>query len=340
MKFSLFAHMEQSPAGAPVAALYEEFIALCEIAEAGGMHAIWTGEHHAMSFTISPNPFIAIADLARRTKNIRLGTGTVVAPFWHPVKLAGEAAFADLICGGRLEVGVARGAYSYEYERLMPGLDAMQAGLRMREIVPAVQKLWAGDYAHEGEFFQFPQTTCTPRPLRPPPIWIAARDSATHEFAIVNDCNVQVTPLWQGTDEVMLLMGRFDAACELHVRRPKIMLLQHTFVGANEAENEEAARVLSRFYCHFASWFKNERPVRGGDMLPLNAEEMAAMPAYTPAKMRENLNIGGAQAVIDRLRRYEDAGFDEYAYWADSGMDFAQKRASLCRFIDEVVAVF
>ena len=103
-------------------------VELCEIADRGGIHAIWTGEHHGMDFTIAPNPFMNIADLARRTKNVRLGTGTVVAPFWHPIKLAGEAAMTDIITDGRLDIGIARGAYSFEYERLMPGLDAWTAG--------------------------------------------------------------------------------------------------------------------------------------------------------------------------------------------------------------------
>ena len=156
MKFSLFAHMERVTADESQEQLYEEFIQLCEIADQGGMHAIWTGEHHGMDFTISPNPFINLVDLARRTKNVRLGTGTIVAPFWHPIKLAGEAAMADLIMNGRLDLGIARGAYSFEYERLSPGLDAWQAGQKMRELIPAVQKLWEGDYTHDGEFWQFP----------------------------------------------------------------------------------------------------------------------------------------------------------------------------------------
>ena len=128
------------------------------------MHAIWTGEHHGMDFTIAPNPFINIADLARRTKNVRLGTGTVVAPFWHPIKLAGEAAMTDIITGGRLDIGIARGAYSFEYQRLSPGLDAWGAGQRMREMIPALKGLWAGDYAHQGEFWSFPSTTSAPKP--------------------------------------------------------------------------------------------------------------------------------------------------------------------------------
>jgi len=107
MKFSLFVHMERLNAEQTHSQLYEELVQLCEIADKGGMHAIWTGEHHGMDFTIAPNPFINLADLARRTKNVRLGVGTVIAPFWHPIKLAGEAAMTDIISNGRLELGIA-----------------------------------------------------------------------------------------------------------------------------------------------------------------------------------------------------------------------------------------
>lgn len=65
MKFSLFVHMERLDASQDHKTLYEEFIKLCEIADKGGMHAIWTGEHHGMEFTIAPNPFVTIADLAQ-----------------------------------------------------------------------------------------------------------------------------------------------------------------------------------------------------------------------------------------------------------------------------------
>ena len=153
MKFSLFAHMESISAGEDQRQLYAEFLELCRIADEGGMHAIWTGEHHGMNFTIAPNPLINLVDIARHTRNVRLGTGTVIAPFWHPIRLAGEAAMADIITDGRIELGIARGAYNFEYERLLPGLDAWGAGQRMRELIPAIKALWKGDYTHEGEFY-------------------------------------------------------------------------------------------------------------------------------------------------------------------------------------------
>ena len=344
MRFSLFVHMERLTPERDHAELYQESLELCRMADEGGFEAIWTGEHHGMDFTITPNPFITLADIANRTKHVRLGTGAIVAPFWHPIKLAGEAALADIVTGGRLELGIARGAYSFEYERLSPGLDAASAGAALREAVPAVKKLWQGDYEHDGERWQFPKTTSSPKPVqRPhPPLWIAARDPDSHKFAVAEHCNVQVTPLWQGDDEVELLMQRFEDACAAHpeVPRPRIMLLRHTHVGADEEAVAAGAQALSRFYCHFAAWFRNERPVDQGLIQPLTEEEMAELDMFSPEKMRANNVVGTPEEVVARLRNYETMGFDQYSLWIDNGMPFAEKRESLRLFIDEVMPAF
>lgn len=343
MKFSLFVHMERLDASQNHKSLYEEFVQLCEIADKGGMHAIWTGEHHGMDFTIAPNPFVTIADLARRTENVRLGTGTVIAPFWHPIKLAGEAAMTDIITDGRLDLGIARGAYSFEYERLLPGLDAWGAGQRMRELIPAVKGVWEGDYAHDGEFWKFPPTTSAPKPLQAPiPMWVAARDPNSHEFAVANGCNVQVTPLWNGDPEIVSLMGRFNAACDKapDVARPKIMLLLHTYVGSDGDDVAQATKELSVYYNYFFAWFKNEKPIRQGLIQRLTEEEMAANANLSPEIMHKNLPIGTADDVIARLKHYEALGYDEYSFWIDTGMSFERKKASLERFIRDVMPAF
>lgn len=344
MKFSLFVHLESISAEESQKKLYEEFIRLCEMADQGGMHAIWTGEHHGMNFTMAPNPFINLVDLARRTKNARLGTGTVVAPFWHPIKLAGEAAMADIIMDGRLDIGIARGAYSFEYERMGEALEPLKCGRMLREIVPAIKQLWRGDYQHKGEFWSFPKTTSAPKPLQQPhpPIWIAARDPLSHEFAVANGCNVQVTPLWRGDDEVVSLMDRFNAACEKNpaVPRPGIMLLRHTYVGDSEADIRQGAEEINRFYNYFGAWFKNERPITQGLIEALSEEDIAAHPIYSAQRMLENNVIGDARAVIARLKAYEALGYDEYSLWIDSGMSFERKKASLERFINDVMPAF
>jgi alkanesulfonate monooxygenase SsuD/methylene tetrahydromethanopterin reductase-like flavin-dependent oxidoreductase (luciferase family) len=344
MKFSLFAHMERIGPELSHEALYREFIELCEMADKGGMHAIWTGEHHCMDFTISPNPFINIADLARRTKNVRLGTGNVVAPFWHPLRLAGEAAMTDIIADGRLDLGIARGAYSFEYDRMAHGMDAMTAGSHLREMVEVLPKIWAGDFAYEGKHWSFPKSTSAPKPLQNggPPIWIAARDPNTHDFAVAQGCNVQVTPLHLGDPEVGVLIGRFNDACKAHpeVKRPKVMLLMHGFVGADANDCLIAANDLRRFYCYFAAWFKNERPINQAIIQPLSEEEMTAMPQYAADKMLENTVTGTPDQVIKRLKAYEAMGYDEFSLWIDSFMTTERKQASLKRFIDHVMPAF
>ncbi|MEQ3710131.1 MAG: LLM class flavin-dependent oxidoreductase [Tateyamaria sp.] len=343
MEFSLFAHMERLTPGQDHKDLRQELISLAQMADDGGMRAVWTGEHHGMEFTITPNPFLSLVDLANHTKNVRLGTGTIVAPFWHPIKLAGEAAAADLITDGRIELGIARGAYSYEYERLMPEMDAWEAGQRMRETTPLLRQLWAGDCAHEGEFYAFPATTAAPKPVQDdgPPIWIAARDPNSHSFGVENGFNIQVTPLWQGIEEIESLMGKFNDACATYSGpRPKIMLLHHTYVGSDSDDVSLAAQQLSRFYCYFGAWFQNKKPVSQGLIETLSEEELAANKMMSPENMHRDLTIGTAQEVIDQIKRYEDLGYDEYSFWIDSGMDFERKRASLARFIDDVMPAF
>ncbi|TIQ28621.1 MAG: LLM class flavin-dependent oxidoreductase [Mesorhizobium sp.] len=344
MKFSLFVHMERSDLAKPHSELLGELGELVLLAEEAGFETAWIGEHHGMEFTISPNPFINIAYLAARTSRIRLGTGTIIAPFWHPIKLAGEAAMTDVITGGRLDVGIARGAYSYEYQRVFPGLDAWGAGQRMREIIPAIRGLWDGDYEHAGEFWQFPPTTSSPKPLQKPcpPIWVAARDPNSHDFAVANKCKVQVTPLASGDEEVASLMQRFDAACAAHpdIPKPEIMLLMHTFVAEDAAEADRLSQDLSSFYCQFGAWFQNKKPVHQGILEPLTADEIAAMPQYAPDKMRQNLVIGEADEVIRRLKIYEALGYDQYSIWIDSGLSHERKKKSLQLFTDRVMPAF
>ncbi|PBB45587.1 LLM class flavin-dependent oxidoreductase [Mesorhizobium sp. WSM3866] len=344
MKFSLFVHMERSDLAKPHSELLRELGELVLLAEQAGFETAWIGEHHGMEFTISPNPFINIAYLAAKTSRIRLGTGTIIAPFWHPIKLAGEAAMTDVIAGGRLDIGIARGAYSYEYQRVFPGLDAWGAGQRMREIIPAIRGLWDGDYEHSGKFWQFPPTTSSPKPLQKPypPIWVAARDPNSHDFAVANGCKVQVTPLASGDDEVASLMQRFNDACAAHpeIPRPEIMLLMHTFVAEDAADADRLSQDLSNFYCQFGAWFQNKKPVHQGILEPLSAEEIAAMPQYAPDKMRQNLVIGEAHEVVARLKAYETLGFDQYSIWIDSGLSHERKKKSLQLFIDRVMPAF
>ena len=62
------------------------------LAEELGFEAMWLGEHHFGPYGVGdlPNPVLLGADLAARTSRIRIGQMANIAPWWHPIRLAGR----------------------------------------------------------------------------------------------------------------------------------------------------------------------------------------------------------------------------------------------------------
>ncbi len=346
MKFSLFVHMERWDDRVSHQELFENLTELTLLAEAGGFSTVWVGEHHSMEYTISPSPMPTLAYLAARTSTIRLGAGTIIAPFWNPIRAAGECALLDVISGGRMEVGLARGAYQFEFDRLAGGLPAGDGGKHLRELVPAVRALWQGDYAHDGEIWQFPTSTSVPKPVQQPtpPMWIAARDPDSHDFAVREGCNVMVTPLMKGDEEVEDLHRKFQTAVDNHpdVPRPRLMVLRHTHVhDASDPEGwKPAADAIARFYRTFDAWFGNKATPENGFLDPSPEAKFEGRPEFGLESLHRTAMIGTPDEVVERLRGYEALGVDEYSYWIDNSMSHEEKKASLTRFIENVVPAF
>jgi len=346
MRFSLFVHMERWDDSVAHEQLFADLTELALLAEQGGFATIWIGEHHSMEYTVSPSPMPQLAYLAAKTTTIRLGAGTIIAPFWNPIRVAGECALLDVISGGRMEVGLARGAYQFEFDRLAGGMPGQHGGQHLRELVPAVRELWQGDYEHNGEIWQFPTSTSVPRPVQQPtpPMWIAARDPDTHDFAVATGCNVMVTPLMKDDAEVVDLMRKFETAVGNHpeVSRPEIMVLRHTFV--HEESDPEGwrlgAEAINRYYRTFDAWFGNKTTPRDGFLDPSPIEKFAGRPEFEAEALHESAMIGTPAEVIKRLREYEALGVDEFSFWSDNSLTHDQKKKSLQLFIDEVMPAF
>ena len=346
MRFSLFVHMERWDESITHEQAFANLTELVLMAEGGGFGTVWIGEHHSMEYTISPSPMPQLAYLAARTSRIRLGAGTIIAPFWNPIRVAGECALLDVISGGRMEVGLARGAYQFEFDRMAGGLPATDGGKHLREMVPAVRKLWQGDYAHDGEVWQFPTSTSVPKPMQhpTPPIWIAARDQGSHDFAVEHGCNVMVTPLMKDDTEVEDLVRKFEEANTKHPqsKRPELMVLRHTHVHSpHDPEGwRPAAEGINKFYRTFDAWFGNKTTPRNGFLEPSPESKFSERPEFSPEALHRTAMIGTPEEVIQRIQHYQDLGVDEYSFWIDNSLDHEQKRESLRLFIDEVVPAF
>lgn len=119
-----------------------EFYAECldEVAEADrlGFDTVWMPEHHLTPDGMLPSPLVMAAAIGARTRRIRIGTGILVLPLHHPVRVAEDAAVADLISGGRLILGVGQGYAGREFAAF--GVDRRRRAALLEENVAVLRR--------------------------------------------------------------------------------------------------------------------------------------------------------------------------------------------------------
>jgi alkanesulfonate monooxygenase SsuD/methylene tetrahydromethanopterin reductase-like flavin-dependent oxidoreductase (luciferase family) len=344
VKFSISVSLERFDPTLDMRRVAAQALELVQIAEAGGFEIAWTPEHHTIEFTIAPNPFSILTHWASHTKTIRLGTAVVVAPYWHPIRAAGEAALCDVFSNGRLEFGIGRGAYQYEFDRMAGGMPQEKGGAYMREMLPIVKALWQGDYEHRGEFWSFPSATSVPKPVQKPhpPVWVAARDISTFDWAIKQGADIQSTPLSRPNAEVEILGKRLQEALAMNpgAKKPRFLMLRRTCVYESAKDASVPVNASINYGRHFENLFKNIGVVRNGFPEPVDFAAIANRNEYEPNFVRENMMFGTPDEVVQKIRFYQSCGVDNYCYGASFGLPFEVQRRSLQLFIAEVMPHF
>ena len=340
MKFQLAVNLERMDDKTDMDAVQKHTLDMVQIAEEGGFEIVWAAEHHALEMTIAPNPFQILTWWASNTNRIRLGSGVANASYWHPINLAGEAAFLDLISGGRLEFGIGSGAYQREFDRMRPGLKQSDAWRYMQEMLPVVQALWKGDVEHDGEFWQFPTSTSCPKPVQDnPPVWVAARSPITFDYALKNDCNVMSWPLTRPFSEAELYMQQFEETLAKYpnARRPRFAMMRHAAVYENQAGRDQAIDAIRCVLGQFENLFRNIGGVSNGFPKQIPLAELANRDEYNADMLEENLLFGTPDQVITKLKRYQDLGVEDFIYYASMGLGMDAQKKSLKLFCDEVM---
>jgi len=345
MKFNISIQLERTSPDIDMRDVVRHVVEMVQMAEAGGFEIVWIGEHHGIEQNIAPAPFQFMAHLAAHTSRIRFGTAVAVAPYWHPVKLAGEAALFDLLSGGRLEFGIGRGAYQREFNIMARGMPQQEGGAYMREMVPALKKLWQGDYVHEGKYWSFPRVTSVPKPLqRPyPRIWVAARDPASYDWALSEGCSIQSWGIARPFSEVELYKKQFEDALKKHPQTPRPLFMTQRWTAVYDRPDgwEIPVKALHFRAAEFENLFKDVTgSVVEGFTQRIDLNTLKNRNEYEPEWLRAHLPFGMPDEVIAKLKRYEALGVDHYSYIASFAMPMAEQKKSLRLFIDEVMPAF
>jgi len=343
MKFHLAINLERMTPETDIRAVRDHTLEMVKMADAAGFEIAWAAEHHALEMTIAPNPFQILTWWGEHAKNIRLGVGVVNAAYWHPIDLAGEAAFLDLTSEGRLEFGIGSGAYQREFDRMFPGLDQKDGWRYMQEMLPVVKELWKGDYAHDGEFWHFPTSTSCPKPLQQEvPIWVAARAPITFDYAVEHGCNIMSWPLTMPMSEAESYRGRLDDAIAKNGGNfnGTWAMMRHTAVYETEEGRQRALAAIRVQLAMFGNLMTKTGEVHNGFPDTVNAEELEGNFRVDPVMLEENLMFGTPETVIEKLKLYEALGVDAFIYYASMGMDMDQQKESLKLFIDKVMPAY
>jgi len=183
---------------------YQDLIAQIELGEELEFDTVWLGElHFSRAFSILADPLIVLAAAAQRTTRIRLGTAVTLLPLHNPVKIAEEAAIADILSNGRLEFGVGRGTAPVHYA----GYDVPQEESRERfeEALDFILQAWTQEqFSSQGKYFRARDLTVVPKPVQMPhpPVRIAANSPDTFPLAARRRLPIFATPLINPPDKL------------------------------------------------------------------------------------------------------------------------------------------
>ena len=221
-------------------ASFEETLRECERAEATGFDSIWLGEHHNNP-VLYPAPLIGLSAVASRTQSIRLGTGVLLLPLYHPVMVAEEGAMVDMISGGRLILGVGAGYAPEEFAAF--GYSLKERAGRLEEGASLLHRLWTEkNVTHDGKYYQVNNATIAPRPVQQPrpPIWFGAWvEPAIRRAARLGDAWF-VGPS-ANLAEITPCASLYKEACRALGCNGEIALFRYVFVASSMSQAISAA---------------------------------------------------------------------------------------------------
>lgn len=320
----------------PMQNMYRDMTREAQFAEELGYVSFSIPEHHFTNALVHPNALLSAVHVAAHTKRVPVMTAVSVLPFHNIPLLAGEIAQADCLTNGRIEVGVGRGAYRYEFRRMQVPME--EAHERFADSLDLLVKLLSEeDVSWNSRYYSIPPTTITPRPVRQPhtPIWFAGTSAETLEYAAARGFPVMTTPLRESFSKVVVQVEGFKRGRERAVgdrARIKLSMLIMAFVTESRRQTDEMVQHALGRHRRFLNVFGTDGEVTGGAIRPYDSD-------LTAEQIEENLVIGPPEVVAEKIARYAALGIDNLQLNMNFGAPHEQVLRSLELFARRVMPV-
>ena len=315
-------------------------------AEEVGLNSAWIGEHHFSTLGVLSCPDLVLAQVAAKTRHIRLAPAVTVLPLHHPIRVAEQWATLDLLSEGRVDFAAGRGYDRREYAPFHVSFEDNQA--IFEEGMEVVRRLWAADgpISHQGRHYQFDDVAITPRPVqRPIPAYVASFSRPSIELAGRLGCNLIVAPFaaamtFGGLRQVRDL---FDETCARHAKPVGRLMCSYFLHFADTPAEEAAARARQiRYYKECATAAFPGDPKTAPPSYRYFVEIVDRLTKVRPENLSENsVLLGSSAQITESLKKVEAAGVAEVILYVNVGLKpHAQVKDEMARFMAEVAPAF
>lgn len=292
MKFGVF----PAVAAGALAMTAEEAIR----AEESGFDSVWVGEHHGRADQC-PSPLVLLSHLAACTRRVRLGTGSLLVPFYHPVRLAAEIAMLSELSEGRAIIGLSPGYAAHEFAAF--GIPPEEKAGRFVDGVMAVRRLLRErDVAFDGRFFTFPAMTIpVARERFPVEIWLGVGGpkliARAAELADRLYIGMPAT-----LDQIRKRIAGYRAALEASGRRfsgERVAANRLVFVTEDDALRRRAIARAAELFANQYRRFGNPDALAAGADAAERSPAIIGTPDECVARLREIEAAGTGYVVVD-----------------------------------------
>ncbi|MEE9381950.1 MAG: MupA/Atu3671 family FMN-dependent luciferase-like monooxygenase [Nannocystaceae bacterium] len=293
-----------------------------EYADSEGMAAVWVPERHFHRFGgLFPNPSLAAAALAARTRRIALRAGSVVAPLHNPLRVAEEWSFVDNISAGRVGVSFASGWNPRDFV-LAPGKFAGRRDTLFQDI-DLVRRFWRGEAVTLSDGENEHDLHLYPRPVQAElPVWITASNSIeTFAKAGAVGANILTHLLHHSLEALEKKIRAYREAWREHhsdASPGTVTLMVHTFIGESERNVLEVVKAPFLRYLRSSAELMRAALPEGVDGAELSGEDRDAILEAAFSRFFEERGLFGTpRSCVAKVRRLQSVGVDEIACLVD-----------------------
>lgn len=353
MKFGYFQNIHDVTLKRDYEDLLNEMRDVALLCDNAGFECFWLPEHHFSIWgrELMPNPLLMAADVAARTKHMRIGLAAAIITFWHPLRLAEDICLLDHLTGGRLEVAMGRGNYGLEALNLNPAADPNNPAGNFKvfeETFHVLKAIFANErFSHKGDLYTYPAPGFTidrahtvdnpdyidpetgeliklsvyPRPKQKPhpPLWqVVSASPLSLQFAAENNMGVI---MWRHTVEFLkerlrMYQGFASKAQGKDVRYgARTAILRDTFVADSKEEARRIAGDAVMGALNFSNWRGPSIYLNPGEELDPVLEKSLNNELTFDFVEERSLLFGSPDQVVEKLMElWEETNIEQVAF--------------------------